>query len=258
MKTIRRSLAGLLVMVMMILILPLNVVSAKSYNVDDEFIKLQNNVGKVLKESGYKYIYNEQDVRKAVANSSFNWNLFNEKYNTTYNNKSFSDEAIKLIKNTDLAIDVIHENGAVERVSRDEFKKEMKEHKHNGKASYSRSGHYGKRGKYCGRNHVSRGWNYVRESRDKWRTTVAIYDYNQAMIQIALRGLTTTGLLALSGVGSVGAVLVGIGAGSIELYIQSLMNSTSIKNHGHCGTVTNINKFTRIYNVWAQDEYWGF
>lgn len=104
-------------------------------------------------------------------------------------------------------------------------------------------------GTYCNRNYSTGGWNYVREFMSSDVTTIATLELRRWANDISLVGLTRL-------IPNPIATIIAAGGIFTAWYYNSLANAWEYNNNG-CGVVSDINKFTTIFTVWDQRNFYN-
>lgn len=181
-----------------------------------EMMYMQDQITETLIIENNRYIYNYDTIKEIVDN--YNFEEFNQLFNTDYTNESFLNTAINLIRNTDLTPQI------------------------------SPAG-------ICGQTWTIEGWNYTRTAQTKAVSNAFVNDLNNYAAICAAGG--SIGGAATSAVPPVALLLAAVGTLG-ALYYETFANNLSYQNSlSGCGTVIDINKFTFYYQIWNQANYNG-
>ena len=193
----------------------------------EEFNELQKEIDEVLDIKGNKYVFDKTEVIQVVNDSDFDFNTYNEYFNTNYTKDVFADTAVHLIETANLEYKSVGENTCSVR------------------------------GTYCGKNGTSSGWNYDRFYNNKTNSEKSATKLDELSRNWALVAGSSGGISAfLPGIGTAIAAGIGLGAGWNSWYAGTLAAAIRSNNSdGNCGTVTDINKFTTVFSVWSQREF---
>ena len=224
----KRLLSILLTVLMVLTLVPTSVFAEE--DIVEEFMDLQDKVTAVLEVDGDHYVYSEDEVISVIKAENFDFAALNEVLGTNYTEDSFIEMALYNIENTELGIRYADGSCPVQT-----------------------------RGTYCGRSAYEEGWNYTRTYLTESETDDAIVeirglsneqsDYSSIFF---ILGDIYPGALGklFSYIASLG---LGISATWNKLYCEALEYNNDLSS---CGTVSDINKFTYIFDVWNQGNFY--
>lgn len=184
-----------------------------------QFTELQNKIDALLTIEDGKYVYDAQEIRSLIESENFDFTALNSEVGTNYTEESFIEFALEQISTTNLNT-----------------------------RNYLR-------GTYANRNYYTEGWNYRRYFYNNNNSAATADRLDQQATNWGLTGTLGAIASAVPGVGTAISIGVGAGAGISIWYLNTLANSIRVNMSG-VGTVTDINKFTFVFTVWDQRNFW--
>lgn len=199
-------------------------------NIIQEFEILQDKIDLALEINNGKYIYDADEIKQIIENYDLDFSELSKHLDVELTKESFLEQTLSRLKSTDTTI--VYEDSSCSITTR---------------------------GTYCGRNASASGWNYTRKFTDKAKSEVA----STKFLDIYYKNMNDYQFNAIHAIQehlpSWAAIGIGLGsAGAAYETVYSLKLSTEIHhaNKGRCGTVVDVNIFTKQISAWSQDTFY--